>query len=137
LPGPEGRIFGRKFDLALLSWDTGDVFVCEMFKSTEIPSDANDWLGETMGGANFFGYSNAQVDSGCDMLRSAGFDDGLTADSAKILLETISDELPFIPLFHYLDTTLISGNVCFPDTVNIGKDLFTALETIDLSGECE
>jgi peptide/nickel transport system substrate-binding protein len=137
LPGPEGRIFGRKFDLALLSWDTGNDFVCEMFKSTEIPSDANDWLGETTGGANFFGYSNAQVDSGCDILRSAGSDDGLTADSAKILLETISDELPFIPLFHYLDRTLISGNVCFPVTLNIGKDLYTALETINLSGECE
>ena len=137
LPGPDGRIFGRKFDLALLSWDTGDDFACEMFKSTEIPSDANDWLGEMTGGANFFGYSSDQIDSECDILKSAGFDDGYQTESAKILLETISDELPFIPLFHYLDMTLISGNVCFPSTLNIGKDLFTALETIDLSGECE
>jgi ABC-type oligopeptide transport system substrate-binding subunit len=108
-----------------------------MFKSTEIPSDANDWLGETTGGANFFGYSSDQIDSECDILKSAGFDDGYQTESAKILLETISDELPFIPLFHYLDMTLISGNVCFPSTLNSGKHLFTALETIDLSGECE
>lgn len=137
VPGPEGRIFGRKFDLALLSWDTSEEFACEMFKSSEIPSDANDWLGETAGGANFFGYSNTQIDNACNDFRSAGLDDGSKIDSARILLETINDELPLIPLFHYSDATLISGSVCFPMDTDNGSNLFNFLESVQKSGDCE
>jgi ABC-type oligopeptide transport system substrate-binding subunit len=107
-----------------------------MFKSNEIPTDANDWLGETTGGANFFGYSNPQIDNGCNDFISAGLDIRSSTESARILLETISEELPFIPLFHYLDTTLISGNVCFPKGIENGSYLFNLLESVQKNGIC-
>jgi peptide/nickel transport system substrate-binding protein len=137
LPGPEGSIFGRKFDLALLSLDTGNDLACEMFKSTEIPSDAIDWLGETTGGANFFGYSNGQFDIDCSNFINAGLDVELKTRSSQSLITILSDELPLIPLFHYLDTMLISDTICFPAISVTGSDLFFALEAIDTSGGCE
>jgi len=136
LPGPEGRIFGRKFDLALLSLDTGNDLACEMFISSEIPSGANDWLGETAGGANFFGYSNNQVNIDCGNLINAGLDVDLKGNSSQSLIKTISDELPLIPIFHYLDTIIIADTICFPDIIKTEDGLFSALEAIGLSGEC-
>lgn len=134
LPGPEGRIFGRQFDLALLPWDTGSSFACEMFKTVEIPSDANDWLGEATGGANYFGYTNTQFDLECDNLKSAGFDEAARSNASNYLLKTLSDELPFIPLFQFLDISLISQDVC---SFNGENNLFNQLEFIQVGGDCE
>lgn len=133
-PGPEGRIFGRQFDLALLPWDTGGKFVCEMFKTVEIPSDANDWLGEATGGANYFGYTNPQFDLECDNLRSAGFDRASGSNASSYLLKTLSDDLPFIPLFQFLDISLISHDVC---GLNSENNLFNQLEFIQAGGDCK
>ena len=134
LPGPEGRIFGRQFDLALLPWDTGYQFACEMFKTVEIPTDANDWLGETTGGSNYFGYTNAQFDLECDNLNSAGSDDAARSNASNYLLKTLSDELPVIPLFQFLDISLISQDVC---GLNSENNLFNQLEFIQTGGDCE
>ncbi len=137
LPGPDGKVFGRQFDLALLQWDTGDDFNCRMFESTEIPTDANNWLGEITGGANFYGYSNAQFDSECQVFESAGFDETLKMNAINYLLKTINDELPFIPLFRYKDALMVSEDLCIPDTTTSESDLFVTLESVYVGGNCE
>lgn len=136
LPGPEGPVFGRAFDLALLPWDTGAEFMCEMFRSTEIPSDANDWLGEFTGGANFYGYINSQFDEECLKAHSAGLDESLKAGSTGWMLTALADELPFIPLFHFLNAALVSDRVCLTEPLENEPALFSRIETLRPDGPC-
>ncbi|MBM3136559.1 MAG: hypothetical protein FJZ98_00020 [Chloroflexi bacterium] len=136
LPGPGGRLFGRNFDIALLSWDTGDDFACEMFMANEIPTNANDWLGKITGGSNFFGYSNNQFDIDCANFRNAGLDSGMKTNVSKSLVEIINDELPVIPLFHYLDTFLISDRICDSTEIYSGNEIYNSIEFIRLNMEC-
>jgi peptide/nickel transport system substrate-binding protein len=137
LPGPEGKVFGRQFDLALVTWDTEDQFACELFLSGEIPSDSNDWLGEASGGSNFSGYSNSQYDLECNNFKSAGYDGALQSAASNYLLKTLSDELPVIPLFHHLEKILFVEGLCAPDHVDSESDLFDVFESISLDDVCE
>ena len=73
-PAPDGMVFGRKFDMVLLPWDTSSQFNCGFFEAKEIPSAANYWLGDLTGGANFYGYSNPAFDSECERMKVSGLD---------------------------------------------------------------
>ena len=130
LPGAEGEVFGRKFDLALLDWQTSGDFICEFFQSTEIPSSNNEWLGETTGGANFFGYVNSEFDRHCETYKKAGLDKTIKADAFQAMQQILMDELPFVPLFYFSEFTLISDNLCISEDINNEATLFSHLEKI-------
>lgn len=59
-PGPEGALFGRKFDLALVSWQQVNEPLCALYRSNAIPSDANFWVG-----TNLAGFSDPAFDALC------------------------------------------------------------------------
>ncbi len=97
-PGPEGPIFGRKFDLAYFAWAAGNYHPCQLFISDEIPglypSYPKGW-----GGVNAAGYSNPEYDYACmDVLTTM-----LDSDSFQSSLEEVRDifreDLPALPLF--------------------------------------
>ena len=112
-PGPEGFIFGRNFDLALLSWKTGGQMDCKWFMTGEIPSDANYWLGEKTGGANYFGFSNEEFDASCSSGQQIGLEKGFSEQADQKNLRLLNRYLPFIPIYHqpgaYLVRNLIEG----------------------------
>lgn len=88
---PEGVIFGRRFDLALVVWDTSGASPCELFTSAQIPADSNP------GGANATGYRNAEFDTAC---RKARFTFDL-AEAQHWELEAralFARDLPAVPL---------------------------------------
>lgn len=58
--GPEGMLFGRNFDLALVSWRLNDAYDCQLYTSDQIPSSINSWVG-----TNLAGYSDAEFDRQC------------------------------------------------------------------------
>jgi peptide/nickel transport system substrate-binding protein len=51
-PGPDGPLFGRNFDLALISWQSDPVNRCATYMSKAIPSSTNHWIGTNMAGLN-------------------------------------------------------------------------------------
>ncbi|MEA4812871.1 MAG: ABC transporter substrate-binding protein [Anaerolineaceae bacterium] len=59
-PGPEGPLFGRNFELALVSWQTGALERCTSYYSRAIPSAANRWIG-----SNLAGLSSEAFDLAC------------------------------------------------------------------------
>jgi len=111
LPGPDGPIFGRQFDLALLSWQTGGSFDCGLFTISEIPTDANYWVGEKTGGANYYGFSNSTYDENCLISQQSGLDHtaGFQADQEN--LQLISQSLPFISIYHHLKAVLVKNEI--------------------------
>lgn len=58
-PWPEGPVFGRAFDLVLWPWMNWISPACEVFTTSEIPSDASAQ------GSNASGFSNAAFDAAC------------------------------------------------------------------------
>ncbi len=96
--GPEGVLFGRNFDLALIAWHVGDTLPCQLFESKEIPSIDNYWIGEDAGGGNIGGYQNAEFDRLCEIAQNA-------AQTPQVLLPTMWRRRPSwtkrAPLYPY------------------------------------
>ncbi len=120
--GPDGVIFGRSFDLALLSMNMGEELYCDLFTSLEIPTEANYWLGTKTGGSNFIGYKNLAYDGYCSTAHSAGLDTGVFIANGQDTLRILNDELPFIPIFHHPDLLLVKQDL------NLTEDLLTLQE---------
>ena len=110
-PGPDGRIFGRKFDLALFSWQTEDRFNCEWFMSGEIPTDANYWLGEKTGGANYYGFSDVNYDAACIASQQSGLDHGAALQADQQNLQLLNQRLPFITIYHQPKAYLVKKGI--------------------------
>lgn len=49
-PGPDGPLFGRKFDMALVNWASQAQALCELYVSGQIPSGGNYWIGTNIAG---------------------------------------------------------------------------------------
>lgn len=118
-PGPDGVIFGRSFDLALLSMDMSIDLNCGLFTSAEIPTEANYWLGTATGGSNFMGYQNTVYDETCAAAQSTGLDAGSFRLNAQNTLRILAEELPVIPFYHHPEFTLVKKEL------NLGVDLDT------------
>ncbi len=97
-PGPDGPIFGRKFDLALFSWTTGNYQPCRLFTSIEIPGLYPEFP-KGWGGVNATGYSNQEFDQACGEAHTNLPD----AAESILALEQIRliyrADLPALPLF--------------------------------------
>ncbi len=65
-PGPDGQLFGRKFDLAEFQWDIGTAAYCSLYETAQIPSASNNWIG-----SNVTGYSSNEYDAACLAARRA------------------------------------------------------------------
>ncbi|MDO9545391.1 MAG: ABC transporter substrate-binding protein, partial [Pelolinea sp.] len=110
-PGPDGRIFGRQFDLALLSWQTDDRFNCEWFMTGEIPKDANYWLGEKTGGANYYGFSDGTYDAACVASQQSGLDHGAALQADQQNIQLLNQRLPFITIYHQSKIHLVKKGI--------------------------
>ena len=95
--GPEGVIFGRKFDTAMFAWGAGRN-PCEIYLSDQIPSELNHWVGTNVGS-----YQNEAFDEAC--LLPELTDD---ADAGRIYAE----ELPAIPLYFNISIAVSANNIC-------------------------
>ena len=135
--GPEGVLFGRNFDLAQFAWAVGEIPPCFIYLSSEIPSAANNWLGEKFGGGNITGYTNPEFDAVCRQSLLTGLDEQTASDAARKVMEILATDLPDIPLF-YQPKIVISR----PDMCGLGMDIssrseFWNLEALDYGQPCE
>jgi len=84
-PGPGGVLFGRQFDLALVTWQGTAGDACELYRSDAVPSSQNYWIGTNLAGLN-----------------NAGFDLQCAASGNAVLEESAGDAmlelLPALPL---------------------------------------
>lgn len=104
--GPDGPVFGRKFDLALFSWLNGFAPPCELYLSSEIPRPENWWSS-----SNNPGYSSADYDAACHAALYAlpGMD-----SYARFHLEAqriFSYDLPVLPLYFVPDVVAVRPGV--------------------------
>lgn len=97
-PGPEGPVFGRKFDMAEYGWLTTLEPPCSLFSGSEIPGPYPAYP-KGWGGSNASGFNNPGFDQACN-LTSVSFPDNLEYASAHQKAQAIfTEELPAIPLY--------------------------------------
>jgi peptide/nickel transport system substrate-binding protein len=135
-PGPDGAVFGRNFDMVLLSMNFGSEPHCGLFTSSEIPTNANYWLGTSTGGSNFMGYRNTAYDQSCDAAESAGLDMAVYTTNIQSTLQILADTLPIIPLYNHPEYLLVRGNLCLADNLDSLQKMLFSIESIDPNVSC-
>jgi len=104
-PGPEGVLFGRRFDLAQFSWRTAPDPLCDLFLSSQIP-DVGHW-----DRPNVVGFLDDEYDTACLSALEAlpGSTEYVTGhvEAQRIF----SERLPVLPLFQRLKVTLARTSV--------------------------
>ncbi|MEZ4594312.1 MAG: peptide ABC transporter substrate-binding protein [Chloroflexota bacterium] len=110
--GPEGPLFGRRFDMSEFAWGTGVQPPCEFYLSSEIPTAENDWAGQ-----NNTGFVSTAFDAAC--LQARGNLPGTEAYRAghAEAQRIFSEQLPVLPLFLRLKVAAAR-----PDVLNFGVD---------------
>jgi peptide/nickel transport system substrate-binding protein len=94
--GPEGPLFGRRFDMAETAWWFGATPLCGHYLSSEIPDEAR-WYGD-----NANGYSNPDYDEVCQAALQALPNSPEYEEYHRQAQVIFSEELPAIPLFMWL-----------------------------------
>ena len=103
--GPEGPLFGRRFDLAESTWWFDVNPLCGRYLSSEIPGEGR-WYGD-----NLTGYSNLDYDAFCQAALEALPGTSEYEEYHKQAQAIFSEELPAIPLFMGLRVAVARPNV--------------------------
>jgi len=105
--GPDGRLFGRKYDLGEFAWLSGIVPSCELYLSTRVPNDDNGWSGE-----NQTGFHDLEYDNACNAQLASLPGEPAFADAAKEAQLILSEQLPMVPLFPRLKLAITRPDIC-------------------------
>jgi len=119
-PGPEGPLFSRQFDLALLSWQPVPGGDCQLYQSWGMPSEENYWIG-----TNIAGLLNEAYDSACAEAVLALPDEveAAVGESEEMFLKT----LPAVPLFSMPKVMVMPASGCFKGEISTESDFIAHL----------
>ncbi len=123
--GPEGVLFGRRYDLGLFAWLTGVRPACDLYMGWRVPGPAGEVFKATgvpytgWGGDNFnqTGWANPAYDAACQTALGS-----LPGTPAYVAAHTeaqriFAQELPVLPLFLGLKVSATQ-----PDVLNFSLD---------------
>ena len=97
-PGPDGPVFGRKFEMAQFAWSPALEPPCYLFSSDEIPGPYPDYP-KGWGGVNASGYANPDYDRLCREGRFTLAEMGIHAQAYQQAQAILAEQLPAIPLY--------------------------------------
>jgi len=130
-PGPNGLLFGRRFDLIEYAMGVNSIEPpCGWFTTAEIPSASNSWIG-----TNVTGYKNEPYDSACRSAQQALSDEQAYIDSYRQTQVLFSAELPAIPLYYRLRVAAARPDLCHFDLDPTANPLWN-IEAIDAGEAC-
>ncbi len=130
-PGPDGPLFGRKFDLAMFYWESGARTPCQLFTSAQAPSPANQWIG-----ANVTGFSSAPFDAACSSAYWSRPDQPDYAARNQAAERLFAEQLPVIPLYYQLKIAIARPDLCGLDLDLTARSLLSNLESLDYGEGC-
>jgi peptide/nickel transport system substrate-binding protein len=132
--GPDGPVFGRKFELAQLAIPVVLQPSCELFTSAEIPGPYPEYP-QGWGGANASGYQNPEFDQACQAaLTSLDEQNRMAHLQAQ---DIFARDLPAIPLYQRLNVLAARADLC---GINLDASTVNALwnlETWVFDGSCD
>ena len=114
--GPDGPLFGRRFDLGEFAWLTGIEPSCNLYLTSAITGPEEEGFGG-WGNANETGWSNEDFDAACNAALASLPGTPEYEDNHKEAQRIFSQEVPVIPLFLRLKVAAAR-----PEVVNFGVD---------------
>jgi len=125
-PGPEGVLFGRRFDLVQFSWRAVSTPLCDLFLSEQMPAEGR-W-----DHPNATGFLDDEYDTACLGALEAPPDSDAYVIGHTQAQRVFSERLPALPLFQRQKTTLAKSSVVglAPDPTQISE--LWNIEQLDL-----
>lgn len=110
--GPDGPIFGKRFDIGQFAWLTGVAPPCDLWLTDQIPGEDTSVYPYGWGGSNPTGWSNADYDAACkaalgSLPGQAGYEENHLAAQA-----IFADQLPIAPLYLRLKLAGTRPDMC-------------------------
>lgn len=129
--GPAGTLFGRRFDLAQYSMGVNSFEPqCSWFTSSQIPSEANHWIG-----TNVSGYKNTTFDAACQKTLQTVSTDPEYAFHQEAQAIFAAD-LPSIPLYLRLKVAATRPDFCGFTLDAFSTSALADIETFDYGAAC-
>jgi peptide/nickel transport system substrate-binding protein len=131
-PGPEGLLFGRRFDLIQYAMSTDSVEPpCDWFTSSEIPNASDHWVG-----TNVTGFTSPEYDAACHSAALSLSGEAAYADAFHQAQSIFASELPAIPLYYRLKVAATRADVCHFDLDPSANALWN-IEAFDKGQGCK
>lgn len=143
-PGPEGPVFGRRFDLAQFAWTATTQPRCDMWTTAQIPGDPTlvDEEGDSRfpfgwGGTNAGGFSSAEFDLACQSASEAlppgqaGF-----VEAHLKAQELFASQLPAVPLYQRLRVVVTRSDLCGLTFDPSARSELSTVESLDYGMGC-
>jgi peptide/nickel transport system substrate-binding protein len=133
-PGPDGPVFGRRFDLAQFAWPASLQPSCSLFITSEIPG-LYPQFSKGWGGANETGYSNPEFDQACLRARLSLPDSAEYAQAHHQAQAIFAQDLPVLPLYVHLTWVAMRPDLCGVDLQAPVESALWNLEVWDYGDE--
>lgn len=134
-PGPEGPIFGRRFQMAGFSWTSSAEPPCWLYTSSEIPGTYPEFP-RGWGGANASGYSNSEFDAACLQARFELPDSTGYQEAQRQAQRIFAQDLPALPLFLRVRLAAMRTDLCGVRLDPSAESSLWNLEAFSLEGDC-
>lgn len=129
-PGPDGPLFGRRFDMAQFAWPASLQPACFLYSTGEIPGPYPQFP-KGWGGANDTGFSNLAFDRACQRARFSLPDSPDYAMAHREAQAVFAEELPAIPLYVHLTWAAMRVDLCGVELQEPVENTLWNLETWD------
>lgn len=128
-PGPQGPLFGRDFDLALISWQPMPDLDCRFYMREQVPGMDNLWIG-----TNIPGFSDDAYDRGCSTAALALPEE--SSEALRAAEAVFLSSMPAVPLISTPHVLVTSAAGCLPYLVDSEGEFFGLLEYYQRDQAC-
>jgi peptide/nickel transport system substrate-binding protein len=115
--GPDGPVFGRRFDLAIFAWLSQTEPPCHLYTTAQIPGPIEVGYSAGWQGLNVTGWSNAEFDAACLAAQQAFYGTPEYIEAHQQALSLFLQNVPSISLFAHPKVALAR-----PAVVNFALD---------------
>jgi len=135
-PGPEGPVFGRRFEMAQFAWPAVMEPPCYLYTGAEIPGPYPEYS-KGWGGVNASGYTNPDYDQAC---RNGMFTLPEMTTHAQAYHQAqaiLADDLPAIPLYWHFKIILTRPDFCGVKVDASTSETLWDIEVFNYGGDCQ
>ncbi len=130
--GPNGPLYGRKYDLGEFAWMVGAIPPCDLFLGSTIPSTTDNWVGQ-----NTTGFSDQAYDAACNLqMQSLPGQEAFT-EGVMEAQRIFAEQLPVIPLFMRLKYAASRPDMCGYSLDPTSNSDFWNIEAFDYGPGCK
>ena len=134
--GPEGPVFGRKFEAVQLAWMANAELPCSLYTSDEIPGpypqSPKGW-----GGANASGFSDPTFDQACRNSLSTLAEDPALSNASQQVQRIFAEQLPALNLYMHLRVAAARFDLCGFQLDASNSNSLWNIEELDYGEGCQ